>query len=427
LNDLSKLNYLKNIYSFARTQSSNTHQNAPKSIQGHVSKILENDFLEFTIDATGPYTLPVIKLSQAFSKYHREPTKVGDKGYAVPNDFYIGGETEDGGGTANMYPRGNLSNGIFHPISVKSFDKRDPDMFLVTGGASGHTIQSQDKTTSTIIDKLNNIIHNTISSIQHSAIKDIIHTAQGILSHNGSTINSIAKNALTHAVLEGGMNLVSQKFTVGASSGSARLLDDSTTPSPPSPPTPSSPTIFQVIGTIVADSMSAGSMSAPTQPPGSNNNAVATTEYVNSAFAFSMKTIVAPIAPSNLTALFMQGLAGTITPTAGGNILITICGTIIASGTANVDDGIRYQICYGTGTPPLNAAPLTGTQIGLAQSHTSAITPTAASDVHVPFSITYIATGLTVGTVYWIDLAAESITTASQMGLHNVMITASEI
>jgi hypothetical protein len=46
--------------------------------------------------------------------------------------------------------------------------------------------------------------------------------------------------------------------------------------------------------------------------------------------------------------------------------------------------------------------------------------------VNVPFSVTYLVTGLTLGTAYWIDLAAESITTASDMGFVNIAIVAIE-
>ena len=60
------------------------------------------------------------------------------------------------------------------------------------------------------------------------------------------------------------------------------------------------------------------------------------------------------------------------------------------------------------------------------QEYTSAVAPTAAGDVDVPFSTAAVVTGLTIGTAYWIDLAAESVTTASAMGLSNVYISAIE-
>jgi hypothetical protein len=143
--------------------------------------------------------------------------------------------------------------------------------------------------------------------------------------------------------------------------------------------------------------------------------------------ATSQTNVSAPTAPASTSAYKMQGLAATITPTVSGTILITISGTITAPAGTTVDNGIQYQISYGTGTPPTNAAALTGTQVGGIQSYTSAVAPTAAADVHVPFSHSAVVTGLTVGTAYWLDEAAESITTASDMALSNVSVSAVEI
>jgi hypothetical protein len=121
----------------------------------------------------------------------------------------------------------------------------------------------------------------------------------------------------------------------------------------------------------------------------------------------------------------MQGLAGTITPIATGRVLITISGTIIA--TANtINDGILYQISHGTGTAPINAAALTGTQVGVIQEYTNPVAVTAA-DVHVPFSISVVVSGLSLSVAHWIDLAAKSVTAASAIALTSVSITAVEI
>ena len=239
------------LHNFTRTKAADNQQVQPKTFQGHVSKILENDFLEFTLDATGPFTLPVLKIPQAFSAYHREPTQVGDKGYAVPSDFSIGGLDGEGSGTANMYGKGNLATHVFHPISIKSFDQRDPNMFLVTGGPSGHTIQSKDKSTSTVIDQLNNIVHKASAAIQHTAIGNILHTAGEILSHNGQTINQIAKGDFTNAAL-GVLNHVAPTIHMGAPSTTYEFPEQQDVDQPPVPPQPTGQTLLNVIGSIAA-------------------------------------------------------------------------------------------------------------------------------------------------------------------------------
>jgi hypothetical protein len=135
--------------------------------------------------------------------------------------------------------------------------------------------------------------------------------------------------------------------------------------------------------------------------------------------------VSAPTAPASTSAYAMQGLAGSIKPTTTGSVLIIISGTVVSpSGTA-AGNGIKYQISYGTGTAPANAATLTGTQVGTVQEYTNPATVTAA-DVNQPFSHAVVITGLTAGTTYWIDEAAESVATVSDMGLANVSVTAVE-
>jgi hypothetical protein len=256
VNDTSqKLSFASQIHAFTRTKAADNQQNQPKTFQGHVSKILENDMLEFTLDATGPFTLPKLTIPQAHSKYHREPTQVGDKGYAVPGDFAIGSTDGVTTGAPNMYGRANLSTHVYHPISNTSFDKRDPNMFLVTGGPSGHTIQSQDKSTSTVIDILNNIVHKASAAIQHTAIGNILHTAGAILSHNGNTIQAIAETTFVNAVKNGTMEHLAQKITMAQPSTTETFDVDGI----PNPPTPGGATLLDVIGSISASvSISAG-------------------------------------------------------------------------------------------------------------------------------------------------------------------------
>ena len=144
------------------------------------------------------------------------------------------------------------------------------------------------------------------------------------------------------------------------------------------------------------------------------------------ARAATVSTATGPTAPASTSAFAMQGLAGTITPTSSGTVLITICGTIMAPTGVAAANGILYQISYGTGTAPINAATLTGTQVGVVQEFSLAAAATAAADVNTPFSISYLVTALTIGTAYWIDLAAQSNHAVSAMGLQNIVVLALE-
>jgi hypothetical protein len=134
--------------------------------------------------------------------------------------------------------------------------------------------------------------------------------------------------------------------------------------------------------------------------------------------------VAAPIAPASTTAFTMQGLGGSITPIRTGIVLIIISGVInSAAGTAG--NGITYEISIGAGSAPVNGAALTGVVLGVAQIYTNQASVTAAN-VNAPFSIQATVTGLTAGTTLWVDLAAKSIATVSDVGLTNVSVTAFE-
>jgi hypothetical protein len=137
------------------------------------------------------------------------------------------------------------------------------------------------------------------------------------------------------------------------------------------------------------------------------------------------KSIASPTAPSSTSAFLMQGLAGAITPTASGNMLITIAGTMVTT-NGTIDFGVAYQVSYGTGTAPTSNAALTGTQAGTVQTYTTGAAVTAG-DVAQPFSVTVLVTGLTPGTTYWVDLAAKAIGLPSAYSFSAASVTAAEI
>ncbi len=83
-------------------------------------------------------------------------------------------------------------------------------------------------------------------------------------------------------------------------------------------------------------------------------------------------------------------------------------------------------MAYSSGSAPTNAATLTGTLAGRIMRYTNESTVIAA-DVSQPFSTQVVVVNLIVGTAYWIDLAAVSVSTASSVGLANIAISAVEL
>jgi hypothetical protein len=238
MDDVQKVSFTRNIHAYVKTQVQNGHQVQPKRLPCHVSAIKENDLIELTFDVTGPYTLPKIVVPQSFSKYHREPTQIGDPGFVLMGDFSLAGPSANPGGTASLHIRGNLTNAIFQPISNTKWPKRDPNMFLVTGGPSGHTTQSADGKTTQIIDALNNILHTSSANIIHQATQALAHIAGQTLTNAASTINHVAQN-----------------FAFGAPSTVTTMDDTVSTPTIPTIPTPVEKTIVQIIGDLHATGM----------------------------------------------------------------------------------------------------------------------------------------------------------------------------
>ncbi len=140
--------YRMNQWSQKRTNSAQEKQT--KSIPCHVTKV-DKDFITVAFETqNGIFTPPTVKIPQSMSPYGRDPTQVGDKGFASPSDYYLGGVTGDAGGNTSFYPRGNLTAMSFQPVSHKQNPDRDVDQLTHMGGPKGwivgpHKKQQEDQ------------------------------------------------------------------------------------------------------------------------------------------------------------------------------------------------------------------------------------------------------------------------------------------
>lgn len=127
-------------------QKSNDYAHVPaKGLPCRVVKI-EKDIVEIAFEGSnGVWNMPHRKIPQAFSPYGRDPTQVGDKGFASPSDYYTGGVTGLGGGQSNWGPRGNLTPLSFHPLSKKKPEERDYDQYTGAGGPKGLKLLQEAK------------------------------------------------------------------------------------------------------------------------------------------------------------------------------------------------------------------------------------------------------------------------------------------
>jgi hypothetical protein len=104
------------------------------------------------------------------------------------------------------------------------------------------------------------------------------------------------------------------------------------------------------------------------------------------------------------TSFVMAGMGSTasVTPATSGKVAITISGQLTNN---TINDGCTIRIMVGTGAAPANGAAATGTAVGTAPGQT-----VAAANQSLGFSVTGLATGLTVGTPIWIDLEFAALT-----------------
>jgi hypothetical protein len=163
---------------------------------------------------------------------------------------------------------------------------------------------------------------------------------------------------------------------------------------------------------------------APTAALATNTTQLATTAYsrtlLTSRAAAATST---PADPAGVTSTVgvMAGYAQTLTPQVTGRLLIIFSGSF-SNSTSGTGFGAGAQLRYGTGTAPIHGAALTGTAVGQETYYTCNAIPS----LNVPFSISNVVTGLTVGTTYWIDLAQYAIGGGSA-SIFNSMFMALEV
>ena len=123
--------------------------------------------------------------------------------------------------------------------------------------------------------------------------------------------------------------------------------------------------------------------------------------WQNISVGANMVSVAAPVGTSSTT-FVMQGLDLSVTATIATKLLLSVSGDVANSLNNGETD---MQLFYGTGTPPVNGAALTGTALG------SMLRYEASTGGSVgPFAKTVVVTGLTLGTTYWFDVGLKVVT-----------------
>lgn len=103
-----------------------------KSLPATVAQVISSGIVvvNFEVSQT-PFTLPQVTLPVHGTEYIRVPFQVGMKGYVNSADYYLGGMSGLGGGTADFSQRGNLTTLVFCPLGNTAWSTTDIDPNLL--------------------------------------------------------------------------------------------------------------------------------------------------------------------------------------------------------------------------------------------------------------------------------------------------------
>jgi hypothetical protein len=88
-----------------------------QSLPATVAKVISSGIVQVNFEVMqSPFTLSQVIVPVHMSEYVRLPIQVGCKGYVNTADYYLGGMSGLGGGTADLTQRGNLTTLVFAPI-----------------------------------------------------------------------------------------------------------------------------------------------------------------------------------------------------------------------------------------------------------------------------------------------------------------------
>lgn len=108
---------------------------------GHVVAV-SGSIVTVNFDVRG-ITLPQVTMPLAGSEYIRLPVQVGDKGFAVPCDFFLGGVSGLGSGVADTTQRANLSTLVWLPVGNKNWTASPNPNATVIYGPDGVILQDK--------------------------------------------------------------------------------------------------------------------------------------------------------------------------------------------------------------------------------------------------------------------------------------------
>jgi hypothetical protein len=173
-----------------RTQDK--HQVTPQEIPVTVASVI-GEFVKVKAEMHGSFTIPQFEVAGNWGEFIRPPIVVGSKGHASAADYYLGGMTGLGGGTADYRDRGNLTTHVFRAVSQKNFPTnthRNTQASLISGPQGAVINDAQQKTTIVVNGTVITSAIGTTITIYSDANKVYINPPPGMIVYLGGDGNS---------------------------------------------------------------------------------------------------------------------------------------------------------------------------------------------------------------------------------------------
>jgi hypothetical protein len=135
-----KTPFARTMNDFAQGKALDAIQLLGKALPASVVAVA-GSIVTVKFEVASAFTLPQVTCPMFGPEYIRYPTQVGDKGFVVPSDAYLGGMSGLGGGVADLTLPANLSALVFFPIASSRWSATDNANAVVIYGPDGVIIR----------------------------------------------------------------------------------------------------------------------------------------------------------------------------------------------------------------------------------------------------------------------------------------------
>lgn len=237
-NTAQKTPLARTMEQFAARKIGGELQLEGRSIPASVVAVVGSGVVKVKLELAGiPYVLQTLTVPVAGSEYVRLPIQKGMLGWVTSADYYLGGMSGLGGGTADLTRRPNLSNLVWSPIGNANWSAADDPDKLVLYGPDGVVIRDAGKKNTLDVNETQVTLTLTAGGFIVNLPDGQPMTVNGALVVNGALQLGGAIQGVGGGVYAGDV-ATSGGVTAGAGGASSVTLQHHTHPANGQPPTP---------------------------------------------------------------------------------------------------------------------------------------------------------------------------------------------